>query len=198
MRRDPADTIEDLEFLDQNGVGAVDAAARLDFTSADALNKWLRDHDRWDLWLSLKRRDPEGTHKNGTDRKKERLMSVATNVDPIAALLADAAKSNKARTRNRANKIQNMVDDLRAELQFEREDSARKEAARKEVQRLERALADAKAQLRGGSTSIAVDGSVSAAELRAWASANGIECPERGRVPQSVRDAYEDSEQVAS
>ena len=30
-----------------------------------------------------------------------------------------------------------------------------------------------------------------AAEIRAWAQGQGMEVPERGRIPQSVREAYE-------
>jgi hypothetical protein len=32
-----------------------------------------------------------------------------------------------------------------------------------------------------------------AAEVRAWAQANGYEVPERGRIPNDIRDAYDDA-----
>jgi hypothetical protein len=31
----------------------------------------------------------------------------------------------------------------------------------------------------------------SAAEVRAWAQSNGYDVPERGRIPQTIRDAYD-------
>lgn len=34
-------------------------------------------------------------------------------------------------------------------------------------------------------------GSSNAAEIRAWAQSNGIEVPERGRIPANVREQYE-------
>jgi hypothetical protein len=43
---------------------------------------------------------------------------------------------------------------------------------------------------RKGSSSAASDDAVSAADIRAWARANGWEVPERGRVSAEVREAY--------
>jgi hypothetical protein len=34
---------------------------------------------------------------------------------------------------------------------------------------------------------------VSAAEIRAWAAANGIDCPPRGRIPNTIAQAYADA-----
>ena len=43
---------------------------------------------------------------------------------------------------------------------------------------------------RKGSSPAASDDAVSAADIRAWARANGWEVPERGRVSAEVREAY--------
>ncbi|WP_248582576.1 Lsr2 family protein [Nocardioides sp. InS609-2] len=83
-----------------------------------------------------------------------------------------------------------------------RKEQAAKDAARAEVTRLEKQLADAKAKLRGkpavqkpapGGPS---DGPA-AADIRAWAVANDVECPGVGRVPANVREAYNNAHQHA-
>lgn len=200
MRARPvADVIEDLEFLDGTGVGATDAAVRTDFPSAHAMEKWLDRHGRSDLWQSLKHRDPAGTHLSGSDRKKRSLMSVPTEpIDTIARLITEAQGSTRARTRKKADRLSDLVADLRSTLTAEREDDERREKARKDIERLERQLSEAKALLRGGSTTVEVGDGISAAELREWARHNGIECPPVGRVPNSVREAFEADRQAAS
>jgi hypothetical protein len=195
-----ADIIEDLEFLDDANVGAVEAARRTDFPTPHALEKWLERQGRSDLWLSLKRRDPEGTHLSGSDRAKAREQATVTTINPTDVLLAEAAKHGKASIRRKGERIAEMLTELSETLRAEREDAERRSAALKEVNRLERQLAEARAKLKGR-TILDVDSSVSAAELRAWASRNGYECPARGRVPSAVREAYEaaqESEAVAS
>ena len=196
MRAHDVETvIEDLEFLDGSLVGATDAAQRTGFASAEAMEKWLERHERRDLWTRLARRDPAGTH-DSSSRKKRRLMTVPTEpTDDLASLLAEAGGSSRTRTRNKAEKVRALVDELRVTLEAEREDDQRKDEARKEIARLERKLADAKARLRGGeSSTITVGSSVSASDLRAWATRNGIECPAMGRIPAAVREAYESAE----
>lgn len=188
-RRDPADVLEDLEFLDSTNVGAKDAAKRAGFASAEALEVWLRRNERSDLWQRMKRRDPVGIHE-------ERRKPEAQRIDPLAALLSVAAESSRARTRKKGERLAELVADLRATLAAEKQDDERKEAARKEIERLERELARAKADLRG-TTSTAVDGDVTSAELRAWAKRHSIPCPDRGRIPAAVREAYE-AKEVAS
>lgn len=196
--RSAADVLEDLEFLDSSGVGAAGGVCRTDFATPHSMEKWLRRHERYDLWLSLKRRDPAGTHPSGSDRKK-RLMSVREqpSIDPLASLLAQADESTRARTRNRAEKIRALVAELRAALLEESESDAEREEARKEVERLERQLAEARARLRGTTTAKHDSGS-DAADLRAWALANDVLVPARGRIPQAVHDAYAASEQATA
>ena len=188
-KRDVASTIEDLEFLDESGVGAIEAAQRSGFASANAMSLWLREHDANDLWQSLRARDP-----SGADPRKPTPATVTSMArDSIASILDAASKSKAARTRTRAEKARALIDELRVTVAQEREDEQRAAEARKEIERLERELAAAKAKLRGtgGKASIDVGSSVSAAELRAWAKANGVECPPMGRVPAAVREAWE-------
>lgn len=172
--RPVADVIEDLEFLDSTGVGATEAARRTDFPSAHAMEKWLERHGRVDLWLSLKRRDPADTHLSGSERKQARLMPVPNSIDTIAAVLAEADKSTRARTRNRADKVRALVEELRSTLAAEREADRQREAARKEVERLERQLADAKARLRGGSTTPVVVGDFTCECGRTFSRSQGL------------------------
>lgn len=195
-----AETLEDLAFLDETGVGANDAAKRIGFASAHAMERWLDRQDEYDLWLRFKHRDPEGAHPSGRDRKKRRLMSIQTQQpDAIAALITEAQQSTRARTRKRADKISDLVADLRGILAAERDEDQRRETARKEIEKLERQLAEAKQKLRGGvSSSITVGSGISAADLRAWAERNGVECPAKGRVPATVREAYEEAAEEAA
>lgn len=194
-RREPAALLEDLDFMDSTGTGAIDAAKRTEFPSVMALEKWLQRHDRYDLWLSLKRRDPQTAHE---DLKKS--PSQMTSVDTIAAVIAAASRSSRTRTKNKAARLAEMVDELRATIEAERAEDDLRESARKEIERLERQLREAKSRLRGdgGSTTLSVDSSVSAAELRRWAASNGIDCPAVGRVPATVREAFAATEGEAS
>lgn len=136
--------------------------------------------------------------------------SSVTNPDarPVGApdeirILLNAGKNHPSkRIQAQVNRVLDAVGrlrDLLAEDQqknaAKRADDAQKAAARAEVARLEKALADAKAKLRGGSkpagiTIIDVDSSVSAAQLRAWAKTKGIEVPDRGRIPADIREQY--------
>lgn len=59
---DQSTLFEDLTFLDDTRVGAVDAAKRTGFSSAEALEKWLTRHGHFELWKRLARRDPAGIH----------------------------------------------------------------------------------------------------------------------------------------
>lgn len=187
--RDEDDTLEDLSWLDQSGVGATEAAARSGFASAEAMEKWLHRHGHYPLWLRLKSRDPAGTH-NPSDRKARRGLAVTAQLetDTIDTLLNEAAKSCRAATRRKAERARDLIGDLRDTLGRERADDEARKKAREEVEKLQRQLAEAKAVLRDGAT-------VSdAAAIRAWAAENGVECPARGRISASVREAYEAAE----
>lgn len=188
------DVIEDLEFLNSTAVGATQAAERTGFPSAEAMEKWLERHGRYDLWLAMKRRDPEGEHWRPAHKRERRRLAVATDpTETYANLLSNGLASTRARTRKKAERARDLLHDLRVILNAEAEEDERVAQASAEVERLTRELAEARARLRGSAT-ISVSGSVTAAELRAWARENGVECPPMGRVPAAVREAYEAAE----
>jgi hypothetical protein len=63
---------------------------------------------------------------------------------------------------------------------------------RGEEQRLADELRRVREQLRGGNkTSSSTTSGVTPKRIREWAAANDIECPARGKVPNSVREAYD-------
>jgi len=127
--------------------------------------------------------------------------------DGVEALLNTAKAHPAKRIQAAADKALDAIAKLRTlvaedeERHAERRKAeAEKAVARAEVERLEKQLAAAKAKLRGGilaSTPKAATGSDSA-EIRAWARQAGIECTAVGRVPNSVREAFEAAQAVAS
>jgi hypothetical protein len=68
-----------------------------------------------------------------------------------------------------------------------------KQAARERIAELERALAQAKAKLHGPRKPSTTAPAGEAAQARAWAQKNGVDCPARGRVPQTVLDAWREA-----
>lgn len=80
-----------------------------------------------------------------------------------------------------------LLNATREEEAAKRKAEAEKAAARAEVERLEALLAAAKAKARGPARAAA---GASAKEIRAWAAANGIDCPATDIVPRRVVDAY--------
>lgn len=44
---------------------------------------------------------------------------------------------------------------------------------------------------RGGRPAASTDGGASAKEIRDWARSNGLDVPERGRIPADVREAFD-------
>lgn len=128
-----------------------------------------------------------------------------TQPDEIRVLLNTAKGHESKRIQNAANKVIDDLDRLRALIRDDQEKHAErrkaeaaKAAARAEVDRLEAQLAEAKAKLRGPATtkSAPADG-VSAAEVRAWAAQHDVDCPAVGRVPNAVREAYDDAHPAA-
>lgn len=128
--------------------------------------------------------------------------SVAPTAGGIEDLIATGKDHSSKRIQAAANKVLDDVDRLRNLLRDdEKKHAARrkaereKAAARAEVERLEAQLAEAKAKLRGGKApakqAANAEGVPSAAEVRAWAAENDIQCPSVGRVPAAVRDAYD-------
>jgi chromosome segregation ATPase len=140
-----------------------------------------------------KGRDPVGIHSQ--EQRRER--SLTAKADPMIAVLDAADESSRTATRRKAERVRTLLSDLRSTIAAEKAEDEQKAAARTEIERLERELAKAKARLRGRTT-LTVASSVSAADLRKWAHAQGIDCPPLGRVPNAVRDAYEALDKEAS
>lgn len=114
----------------------------------------------------------------------------------------DALTHPSKRVQAAARKVKDAMDHLDAALRDDeqrnaekRRIAAEKQAAKAEVERLTAALAEAKAKLRkprphGQSSNTATVEGASPAELRAWAKANGVDCPAVGRVPQHIVDKW--------
>lgn len=193
-------TIEDLEFISRTGAGAEEAATRVGFPDSEALEKWLTRRSRYDLWRTLKHRDAPGTHHHAARRKERHLMPVDNTQDtqdPIAAILEKAGQSTRPGTRKKAQRATTLIDQLRTILDTEHDQDQTREQARKKIERLEAELAQAKAALRNRPNTTTPNGTshgTTAAEIRAWAAANGIECNPTGRVPRTVTDAYEQAQ----
>lgn len=105
-------------------------------------------------------------------------------------LVARGLTSGEKRIERAAARAQAALDALR-DLLDEHEAQA---AARAEVAKLEKRLAEARAKLRGGgSKSKQAKASVATLDskvVRAWARNNNVECPDVGRVPRRVVEAY--------
>ncbi|NUO57267.1 MAG: hypothetical protein HOV78_11415 [Hamadaea sp.] len=120
----------------------------------------------------------------------------AAKADDIQALLSSAKEHQSKRIQRAAEKVTDDIARLRDLIQEdERKHAERrrlekeKAAARAEVERLEAQLAAAKAKLGGAKVATRSTGTP-AKEIRAWARANGVDCPGTGRVPANVVDAY--------
>lgn len=128
-----------------------------------------------------------------------------TKPDEICILINTAKGHPSKRIQNAADKLLDDIGRLRDLIKADeqkhaaaREAAAVKAAARAEVERLERQLAEAKAKLRGTPVKSPVSSGaveVIAADVRAWAAANGVECPAKGIVPGRVREAYDAAHQ---
>jgi hypothetical protein len=118
----------------------------------------------------------------------------------LAGLLERAGRSTKKRTRDRGARLQQLVEQLKGDVDAEEKErreaervAREKAAAAEKVARLERELAAARAALRGDKATPAAAASAegpSAAEIRAWAKSADVACPATGRVPAAVREQY--------
>lgn len=109
--------------------------------------------------------------------------------DAIADLIRRAVDSDVPRLVRTADKIQDLVDQLEKDVsEHERGAELRAEAAR-----LEARLAEIKGQISGKRVAVpaAPAGSIDNKAIRQWAASQRIECPDRGRIPRTVLDAYE-------
>lgn len=129
-----------------------------------------------------------------------------TSPDEIRALINTGKGHPSKRIQSAADRVIDAVDRLKALIAEDhaknaekRRAAAEKEQARAEVARLKEQLRKAQAKLRGNrapakkvtSSDRPGDEGPTAAEIRAWAVDNDIDCPHVGRVPQRVREAYE-------
>jgi hypothetical protein len=117
----------------------------------------------------------------------------------LEALLRRADASEHVATRNAGEKVRTAVEDLRQRVKNE----AAEKQVRDRIAALEKEMAAAQEQLREirpskatGRRPATTDGPTPK-EIRAWAAEQGIECPTRGRVPNTVTDAYRDAHEPA-
>lgn len=138
---------------------------------------------------------------------------VLTRPDEIRVVLNAGKQSPSKRVQNLTTRILDQVDRLRELLRAEedkataaREAAERKAALQRKRDQLEAQLEAVRAELKGGAgskparrTSASSPGGVApapqetqptAAEIRSWARAEGIDCPDVGRIPNAVRAAH--------
>ena len=117
------------------------------------------------------------------------------------AILEQGKKSNNARTRNLAAKIGQLLEQLDGALRDET--AARKAAAAKaredaekkaRIAQLEAELAALKGKPATKKAAAPTSGPL-AADVRAWARGAGVDCPANGRIPRTVREAYDAAHQ---
>lgn len=127
--------------------------------------------------------------------------------DEIRILLNTAKAHPSKRIQGAADRVFDQLDRLRGLIREDQDKNAEKRAAaaakekaRAEVKRLEAELAAARARLRSdtatttpASSTAAVD--VPAKIIREWATAGGLECPSHGKIPNTVRTAYDAAHQ---
>lgn len=129
--------------------------------------------------------------------------SAPAKPDEFRVLINTAKNHDRARIQKLADRILDDLAKLRGLIDAEQEAyqarqrvAQEKAVARAEVERLEQQLREAKAKLHPSkktSTSESTDDGASASEVRSWAIQQGIEVPGRGRLPQEVRDAYDEA-----
>jgi hypothetical protein len=111
--------------------------------------------------------------------------------DTIADLLNRATATEVPRLVRLADKAQDLLDQLEAQVA----DYEKGQALREEAARLELRLAAIKQELTPKRTIAAPAGPATsgtdAKTVRAWAVANGIDVPKLGRIPAAVMTAYE-------
>ncbi|PWJ23303.1 Lsr2 protein [Branchiibius hedensis] len=142
--------------------------------------------------------DPRGTTRN-TPRPTDPRPTVvsAREVKPSAnELIVVASNSPKARTRALGVKVAALIGDLSQRLAAEERErvaqAAEKAANAKRLQRIEELEAELKKlRAKTRSTKTAPPLGAPAAKVREWASQQGIGCPAYGKIPNTVRDAYD-------
>lgn len=130
---------------------------------------------------------------NPTPPARPRLTSVPDlkepPMQPAQTLAQRAAITGDARVLALHAKAKDAQERLRAAV----EAWEAKSEARQHIADLEAQLAEARAALRGGKATAAPP-AVDSKAVRAWATANGVDCPASGMVPGRVRAAYEEAQ----
>ncbi len=123
--------------------------------------------------------------------------SVAASTPSYSHVLDAAKVSTKARTRNLGEKITTLLQQLETALKDETQQQkraaakARQDAEKKtRIAQLEAELAALKGKAGAKAKAATVTDEAPAAEVRAWARDAGVQCPANGRVPGTVREAY--------
>jgi hypothetical protein len=132
---------------------------------------------------------------------------VASTSASVTELLHQAFESDHTRTRNLGTKISGLLADLTARLHDETAERQAKTAAAAEKAKNAKRIAELEAELarlkgkpapaaKGGHTTPAA-GRSDSAQIRVWATANSVDCPAVGRVPNRVREAYDNAHPAA-
>ena len=203
-------------LLNDRDSGFIAAATGL---TPDQVNDVKRDHGypdkdkmRWAVDILTKKTDEIPPSPHPTPRPAVATPPVtsapAHPVDRPAAtaaaeplghthLLDDAKSSSKARTRNLGAKITTLLEQLATALDEETKAKraaaakAREDAEKKQrIAQLEAELAALKGKTTTAKSAPAGDGP-DAKTIRAWAADNDVACPAMGRLPTTVRDAYD-------
>ena len=183
--------IENIHWLvTESSAPLGDVCARLN-VSADALEKFCDRHDIYPVWQRLKHRSHAYNDSCPLALPPIPPMPIPPEepmTDTITELIERGQDHASKRVQTAADRAEEAIEKLRELL--DAEDAKAETVA--EITRLERELAEARARLRPRrqQTATATPTRVDNKAIRAWAKAEGIDCPDRGRVPQRVVDAY--------
>jgi len=141
--------------------------------------------------------DPVEAEPESTERTTEMDNAIRTPLPaeptqeplPIGQLLAWANAHTDTRIRKAAGQARDALDTLRARHNAEEQVKSIDEEAAALEARLAK-LREQKAAIAPGRSKAPVQRDYKPADVRAWATAAGIELPPRGRVPQHVVDAW--------
>lgn len=190
--------IEDLYWLAETGAPLDDALARLGMTY-DTAEKFCERYGVYPALQRLKHRSHVCTAQCPSILPplpplpiQEPTMTDDTTTDLIAQGQEHSSKRIQAAAK-RADEALEKLRDLFAAEQAKAE-------AQAEIDQLERQLREAKARARGQAvtspaTAVA---RVDTKKIRAWAHEHGVHCPDRGRVPKRVVEAYDQAHRRAS
>jgi hypothetical protein len=121
------------------------------------------------------------------------LRTPAPHPDQLETRIADALASKHRDVRRAAQRVVDALTHLdRALADADRAERIR-EQARAEIRDLEEKLAAARRRLTDPLAAPTHKAKADLKRIRTWAHENNIDCPDRGRIPQRVLDAYTDA-----